>query len=71
MLCDLVGSTAIAGRLDPEDLQQLIRSYHDAVAAAVAPYGGHVAQFLGDGVLVYFGYPKAHETMRPGPCARH
>ncbi len=61
MFCDLVGSTALAGRLDPEDLQQLIRSYHEAVAAAVAPYDGHVAQFLGDGVLVYFGYPRAHE----------
>ncbi len=61
MFCDLVGSTALSGRLDPEDLQQLIRSYHDAVAAAVAPYAGHIAQFLGDGVLVYFGYPQAHE----------
>jgi class 3 adenylate cyclase/tetratricopeptide (TPR) repeat protein len=61
MFCDLVGSTALSGRLDPEDLQRLIRGYHDAVAAAVAPYAGHIAQFLGDGVLVYFGYPQAHE----------
>ena len=61
MFCDLVGSTALAGRLDPEDLQQLIRSYHETVVAAVAPYEGYVAQFLGDGVLVYFGYPSAHE----------
>ena len=61
MFCDMVGSTALSGRLDPEDLQQLVRSYHEAVAAAVAPYEGHVAQFLGDGVLVYFGYPQAHE----------
>ncbi len=61
MFCDLVGSTALSGRLDPEDLQQLIRSYHDAVVAAVAPYAGHIAQFLGDGVLAYFGYPQAHE----------
>ena len=61
MFCDMVGSTALSGRLDPEDLQQLIRSYHEAVALAVAPYAGHVAQFLGDGVLVYFGYPQAHE----------
>ena len=61
MFCDMVGSTALSGRLDPEDLQQLIRSYHEAVAAAVAPYDGHIAQFLGDGVLVYFGYPQAHE----------
>ena len=61
MFCDLVGSTALSGRLDPEDLQHLIRSYHEAVAPAVAPFDGHVAQFLGDGVLVYFGYPRAHE----------
>ena len=61
MFCDLVGSTALAASLDPEDLQALIRSYHDAVAAAVAPYDGHVAQLLGDGCLVYFGYPRAHE----------
>jgi class 3 adenylate cyclase len=61
MFCDMVGSTALSGRLDPEDLQQLLRSYYEAVAAAVAPYAGHVAKFLGDGVLVYFGYPQAHE----------
>ena len=61
MFCDVVGSTSLAGRLDPEDLQHLIRSYHEAVAAAVAPFEGHIAQFLGDGVLVYFGYPQAHE----------
>jgi class 3 adenylate cyclase/tetratricopeptide (TPR) repeat protein len=61
MFCDLVDSTALANRLDPEDLQRVIRSYHAAVAAAVAPLEGHVAQLLGDGVLVYFGYPRAHE----------
>ncbi len=61
MFCDLVGSTQLAGRLDPEDLQRLIRGYHHAVTAAVAPYDGHVAQLLGDGCLVYFGYPRAHE----------
>jgi class 3 adenylate cyclase len=61
MFCDLVGSTALAGRLDPEDLQQLVRRYHAAVGEAVAPYAGHIAQFLGHGVLVYFGYPHAHE----------
>ncbi len=59
--CDLVGSTGLAARLDPEDLRLVVRDYHDAVAAAVAPWGGHVAQLLGDGVLVYFGYPRAHE----------
>jgi len=61
MFCDLVGSTALSRRLDPEDLQQVIRRFHETVAAAVAPYDGHVAQLLGDGVLVYFGYPRAHE----------
>jgi class 3 adenylate cyclase/tetratricopeptide (TPR) repeat protein len=61
MFCDMVGSTALSGRLDPEDLQQLIRGYHEVVAASVAPYEGHIAQFLGDGALVYFGYPQAHE----------
>jgi len=61
MFCDLVGSTQLAGRLDPEDLQRVVRGYHDAVAAAVAPYEGHVAQLLGDGCLIYFGYPHAHE----------
>ena len=61
MFCDLVGSTALSGRLDPEDLRHLIRSFHDLVSAAVASYEGHIAQVLGDGVLVYFGYPQAHE----------
>jgi class 3 adenylate cyclase/tetratricopeptide (TPR) repeat protein len=61
MFCDLVGSTALASRLDPEDWQSAIRGYHAAVTGAVAPYDGHVAQLLGDGVLVYFGYPRAHE----------
>ncbi|MEP7056484.1 MAG: adenylate/guanylate cyclase domain-containing protein [Caldimonas sp.] len=61
MFCDMVGSTQLAGRLDPEDLQNVVRGFHAAVAGAVAPYDGHVAQYLGDGVLVYFGYPRAHE----------
>ena len=61
MFCDLVGSTTLSTQLDPEDLQAVLRAYETAVAAAVAPYEGHVAQFLGDGVLVYFGYPRAHE----------
>ena len=61
MFCDLVGSTALATRLDPEDWQALVRSYHGAAAAAVTPFEGHVAQLLGDGALVYFGYPRAHE----------
>lgn len=61
MFVDLVGSTALASRLDPEDMRDLIRSYQQAIAAEVARYDAHVAQYLGDGVLVYFGYPRAHE----------
>ena len=61
MFCDLVGSTALSQRLDPEDLRDVMRRYQDAVAGAVTRYGGHVAKFLGDGVLAYFGWPQAHE----------
>jgi class 3 adenylate cyclase len=61
MFCDLVGSTALSGRLDPEELRDILRSYQDTVAAEVARFDGHVAQYLGDGVLAYFGWPRAHE----------
>jgi predicted ATPase/class 3 adenylate cyclase len=61
MFCDLVGSTALSQRLDPEDLRDLMRRYQDAVAGAVTRYGGHVAKYLGDGVLAYFGWPQAYE----------
>ena len=61
MFSDLVGSTVLSRELDPEDLQRLLLDYHACVATAVAPYAGHVARFLGDGVLVYFGFPQAHE----------
>lgn len=61
MFCDLVGSTELAEHLDPEDLRDVVRAYQRATVEAVAPYEGHVAQYLGDGVLVYFGYPRAHE----------
>jgi class 3 adenylate cyclase/tetratricopeptide (TPR) repeat protein len=61
MFCDLVGSTQLAGLLDPEDLRAVIGDYHAAVTAAVAAHEGYVAQLLGDGVLVYFGYPHANE----------
>ena len=61
MFCDLVGSTALAARLDPEDLREVLRAYHRAVSDAVAAGGGFVAKYMGDGVLVYFGYPQAHE----------
>ena len=58
---DLVGSTAIASQLDPEDLDKLLRSYRDAFTAVIAKFDGYIAQFLGDGVLAYFGYPLAQE----------
>src|SRR5215472_10541157 len=61
MFCDLVGSTALSRRLDPEDLREVIGAYHRCVEKVVAPFGGYVAKYMGDGVLVYFGYPQAHE----------
>jgi class 3 adenylate cyclase/ABC-type transport system involved in cytochrome c biogenesis ATPase subunit len=61
MFCDLVGSTALSARFDPEELRDEIRAYQNAVSGVVARYDGFVAKFMGDGVLIYFGYPRAHE----------
>ena len=61
MICDLVGSTAIASRLDPEDLREVLSRYHKDVATVVERFDGFVAKYMGDGVLAYFGYPQAHE----------
>src|SRR5712671_5212612 len=61
MFCDLVGSTALSTRFDPEDLRELIGEYHRAVSQTVGRFAGFVAKYMGDGVLVYFGYPRAHE----------
>lgn len=61
MFVDLVGSTALSARLDPEEMREILRSYQDLVAGAVARFGGHVAKLMGDGVLAYFGWPQAHE----------
>ena len=61
MFCDLVGSTALASRLDPEDLREVFAAYHRTVAGIVAGFDGFVAKYMGDGVLAYFGYPQAHE----------
>jgi len=61
LFCDLVGSTSIADRLDPEDYRELVQDYHDQVARQVERFEGRIAQYLGDGVLVYFGHPVAHE----------
>jgi class 3 adenylate cyclase/tetratricopeptide (TPR) repeat protein len=61
LFCDLVGSTAIAGQLDPEDWREVVAQYQRAAAEAVTRFGGYVARYVGDGLLVYFGYPQAHE----------
>ena len=61
MFSDLVGSTALSARMDPEDLREVISAYQKCVADAVQRFGGFVAKYMGDGVLVYFGYPQAHE----------
>ncbi len=61
MFCDLVGSTALSKRLDPEDMREVIRAYQGACSGAIARYDGFVAKFMGDGILAYFGFPRAHE----------
>ena len=61
MFSDLVGSTALSARMDPEDLREIISAYQKCVAETVQRFGGFVAKYMGDGVLVYFGYPQAHE----------
>jgi class 3 adenylate cyclase/predicted ATPase len=61
LFCDLVGSTQLSGQLDPEDLRAVVCAYQEAAATVIQQYAGHIAQYLGDGLLVYFGYPTAHE----------
>jgi class 3 adenylate cyclase len=61
MFCDLVGSTALSGSLDLEDLRGIIGSYHRCCTELIERHGGFVAKYMGDGVLAYFGYPQAHE----------
>jgi class 3 adenylate cyclase len=65
MFCDLVDSTRLAGQLDPEDLRDVVRAYQAVCAEALGRFGGHIAQYLGDGLLIYFGYPLAHEDDVP------
>jgi class 3 adenylate cyclase len=67
MFCDLVGSTPLSARLDPEDLRAIIGAYHRCVTETVENFGGFVARYMGDGVLVYFGYPLAHEDDASAP----
>src|SRR5215204_7594788 len=61
LFCDLVGSTVLSRQLDPEDLREVVRGYQQTSVAVIERFGGHIAQYLGDGLLVYFGYPIAHE----------
>ena len=61
LFCDLVDSTALASQLDPEELREVVRAYQETCAKVIARFEGHIAQYLGDGLLVYFGYPLAHE----------
>jgi class 3 adenylate cyclase len=71
MICDLVGSTALSARLDPEDMNAVLDAYHAACARIMLAYEGFIGEFRGDGILAYFGYPRAHEddaerTVRAG-----
>lgn len=68
MFCDLVGSTTLSGQLDPEDLRDVLREYHDAATRAIRDFDGYVAEYLGDGLVVYFGYPQAHEDDAERAC---
>jgi class 3 adenylate cyclase len=61
LFCDLVDSTGLSSQLDPEELREVVRAYQETCAKVIARYEGHIAQYLGDGLLVYFGYPHAHE----------
>jgi class 3 adenylate cyclase len=61
LFCDLVGSTMLSGQLDPEDLRAVVRAYQETATGVIQRYEGYIAQYLGDGLLVYFGYPQAHE----------
>ena len=70
MFCDLMGSTALSTRFDPEEWREEIRAYQNAVSGVVARYDGFVAKFMGDGVLAYFGYPRAHEDDAERHCGR-
>jgi class 3 adenylate cyclase len=62
MFCDLVGSTALSQQLDPEQLREVMRVYHETCATVIKRFDGYVAKYLGDGLLIYFGYPQAHEN---------
>ena len=68
MFCDLVGSTALSARLDPEDLREVIGAYHRCCADLISEAGGFVAKYMGDGVLAYFGYPQPTSMTPSARC---
>ena len=70
MFCDLVGSTALSEQLDPEDYREVIQAYNTVCAHAIQRFDGHLAKYMGDGLLVYFGYPVAHEDDAQRASAR-
>ena len=70
MFSDLVGSTALSARMDPEDLREVISAYQKCIAETVQRFGGFVAKYMGDGVLIYFGYPQHTKTTHNGQCVR-
>ena len=70
MFCDLVGSTALSAQLDPEELREVVRAYQETCTEVIRRYDGHIAQHLGDGLLVYFGCPAAHEDDAQRACGR-
>jgi class 3 adenylate cyclase len=65
MFCDVVGSTALSAQLDPEELREVIRAYRETCATVIRRFEGYLAKYIGDGLLVYFGYPLAHEDDAP------
>jgi class 3 adenylate cyclase len=65
LFCDIVDSTVLASQLDPEEWREVVRTYQETCAKVIARYEGHIAQYLGDGLLVYFGWPQAHEDDAP------
>jgi class 3 adenylate cyclase len=69
LFCDLVDSTVLASHLDPEDLRAVVRAYQATCAEVIQRFDGHIAQYLGDGLLVYFGYPQPMKMRFSGPCA--
>jgi class 3 adenylate cyclase len=68
LFCDLVDSTALSSQLDPEEFREVVRAYQETCAKMIARFDGHIAQYLGDGLLIYFGYPQPMKTMRSGRC---